>query len=1331
MKNITFEILVFFSLTASVFAKENLVFSCDFSDGYKPQVAVQPCLQDASDVQIIDVADGKALRIGKKTGDKAGRLIFPLTGQVKPQSLANNLQPFPLRFGKLQFQFRPVGWALKDVGFNMFLRMEGPLGTLLHVVYICPKGVPSVQVAYGQQKNPNVSKGELPVIYPYMKLDTSREWHDVEIAWQPTEVSLTVDGENLVTPTTNLAYPETDFYATRLCVGYSLANLSLGETDIRDLKIWATEPEAVQVEQPKNRFPLITANPISAPAIDGEIADAEWKRASSFTGFLKLPKGSVTEYQPEVKVGYDKENLYFAIKSKGHMRQPIQAETKRDGSVWKDDSLELYFASESDKGNYYQIVVNHNGTVFDQHCQSGKPQAECFAWNCNGFRSASKISGDNWCTEIAVPFASLAMSSPKKGDCMLFNLCESVIGAGFYSLAAVKTKFAEYGNFGIIEFGDADSSVVSFSDLGDLFRGEAAFRCGADGNLPVQMEISAKRYDQTADTEFALFSETVQVPKTPKVCFKGDSGRLKKNGIIYASLIQDGKYIYSGRFFYEATMKAEVETMRRTVIDGKNHLRIVTAVMNDGKSRLRLTACDSQGNKAAETVVPITATKQTSYLDISGLPTGNYTLVGELMDAGGNVYQKTEGREFTVYDKTPPWHDFVKKNIKTDHVPAPWTPLAIRNVNGKIHVSCWNREYIFGKESLFAEQITTAGIPLLKSPVMLSLKKDGALGILSKSIQKVKSSSDRRVVIESSCEISDGGSITVSAEIDYDGFIWYEMALNVKKGSSIEQLYVQLDIPKEHSTLMNSGFRDLENTGATPDYWGKTLEGISGPFWIGMEKGGLSFGIESTEYWSNKNVSAQAEVFRKATETNVRLNIVDTPLAISKAPVYGFYIHPTPVRPRPEGYRKLRAQNWFAYNRTAAQKETYYPANFSWWMTTFYRQGTPYWAVDAKEIEEVSRSRQDDYKKNKSIYHYDALDKSKTRSAWYAAYSSIGRNSPEVIWNGDDWFAGEQERLYGNTLYGYEMDMIEVCKTADYCDFYLWKFAQAHNGKPAVDGIYFDLWGAPACTREDHGHGYLAANGVRRPVYPLREHRRWMELVYIYCKEMANDAPIVCHVSGATAHIAGYSHADYLLDGELWFHQLAKDKSYKSLSLDTARAEILPQIWGPGVIWLSELHRAKGYAPPSQQKTWAEEPWARRHFSGILMLHDGLPDRTSLFETARQIWVALDRFQLSDHDEFLPYWKNCGITGDNDGKDTAITAYLKKAERRMMLVVFNNHDHPLNSQIVLDMKQIFNVDGTADVYDLETDTKLFSGVTKFAVLVEQRNFRLLQIVVNK
>ena len=166
MKKLSFAVLVSVFFAASVLANENLVFSCDFSDGYKPQVAVQPCLQDASDVQIIDVGDGKALRIGKKTGDKAGRLIFPLTEQVKPQSLANNLQPFPLRFGKLHFQFRPVGWTLKDVGFNMFLRMEGPLGTLLHVVYICPKGIPSVQVAYGQQKNPNVGKGELPVIYP-------------------------------------------------------------------------------------------------------------------------------------------------------------------------------------------------------------------------------------------------------------------------------------------------------------------------------------------------------------------------------------------------------------------------------------------------------------------------------------------------------------------------------------------------------------------------------------------------------------------------------------------------------------------------------------------------------------------------------------------------------------------------------------------------------------------------------------------------------------------------------------------------------------------------------------------------------------------------------------------------------------------------------------------------------------------------------------------------------------------------------------------------------------------------------------------------------------
>ena len=1260
-------------LSYNLLGEDKLVFSCDFSNQYTPQVSIQPCLPSASNIKIVDINGQKALRVGKKIGSRAGRLSYYFPKKVKINTLPNNQHPFPMRYGKLTFRFRPVDWKLKDPGYNMLLRMEGPLGTLLHVIYICPKGVPSIQVAYGQQKNPIIGKGEIPLIYPYAKLDITKEWHDITVSWTPEEINLNVDNNKVSMSTKTLAYPEKDFYAQTMYIGYNLSSLSLGQTDIANLKIWSIEP-TTQTKSKQNRYPILTVNKMPEPVIDGKISKKEWNNVSKYSGFLKLPKVNQSEYQPTVQVGYDQKNLYFSISSSGHKRHPLTGETIRDGRVWKDDSIELYLAKESSKEDFYHLVINHKGTIYDQHYQKGVNQSKCAAWNCKNIKTATFINGSKWHTEIAIPFESIGMKTPKSGDSLLFNICENIIGSGYYSLSSVKTKFGEYPKFGILKFGDNNSPVINFSNLGELYRGNAAFNCSVTGKTPTQLEISAKRYDQTADTEFALFSEIVQVNNNPKVCFTANAEKLKKNGIIYANLRQKGKIIYSGRFFYESTSTAEIENIRRQVVGNKNHLRVITSHMADAKSKLKLFVTNKSGKTLTEKIVPITGMKQTTLIDISKLPVGNYLLSGTIINSQGTNSKPVESREFTVFNPTPPWTNFVKKNIKQDHVPSPWTNLAVKKSNQQIIVSCWNRDYTFSSKSLFAEQITTSKINLLSKPVQLLLKINNKVNPINDIEQTIISQTFKRVVIKSVAKLFNNSNITVIATIDYDGFIWYQTTLNVPNNSTLEKLSIQFDMEKNYSPLLNCGFRDLQNTGYTPNYWNKSLEGISGPFWVGMEKGGLSFGIESTENWSNKKVNNQAEVLKRKDSTQININIADMPIKIKPNTSYGFYLHPTPVRPRPQGFRELRTQDWFSHNRAAANSKTYYPTNFSWWTTTWYYQGHPDWAIDFQGIKKVSQRLPKEYARNGKFFNFDKLDKSKTRTAWYATYSSVGRKAPEVIWHGDSWFAGARERLYGNTFYGYNMDMIEVCKTSDYCDFFLWKFDHAKKAKPVIDGLYFDLWGPSACDRKDHNHGYTDTNGVRKSTIPVREHRKWLELIYLYCKEKSNNAPIVCHVSGATAHIAGYSFADYLLDGELWFDKLAQDRSYKSMTLDMARSEILPHIWGPGIIWLSELHRAKGYVPADQQKTWSLSPWAMRHFSGLLLLHDVLPDRTSLFETARKIYLALDKFNLKDKDIYLPYWENCGITGSNDGKNTAITGYLKKEEARMLLVTIRSFD---------------------------------------------------------
>jgi hypothetical protein len=70
---------------------------------------------------------------------------------------------------------------------------------------------------------------------------------------------------------------------------------------------------------------------------------------------------------------------------------------------------------------------------------------------------------------------------------------------------------------------------------------------------------------------------------------------------------------------------------------------------------------------------------------------------------------------------------------------------------------------------------------------------------------------------------------------------------------------------------------------------------------------------------------------------------------------------------------------------------------------------------------------------------------------------------------------------------------------------------------------------------------------------------------------------------------------------------------------------------------------------------------------------------------------------------------------------------LKKAENKMLLVVFNNHDRQINAKVKLDMKKLFGINGSADISDPESGKMLFSGKTEFSVPVSMRNFRLLQV----
>lgn len=1309
--------------TAECVGADKLVFSCDFSNQFQAQTCAQPCHIYPKDVKIVDVPGGKAIRFGKTNNDIGmSRISYKVKDAAGLARKRESEQPFPMRYGRLEFKFRPVDWKLGEPPFNMMLMLKGPRQTNLHITYTRPSstGLPSIQAAYGQFGNKRVGKGQLNSLFPYVELDPKREWHDVKFEWNPAMLKLTVDGKERMLSTANLSYPTEDFYATQLIIGADALSRLRGQTDLRDLKIYSTLPDPVKKQTAALRFPEVTIVPVNKPVIDGKITKGEWDSCVLLRGFAMLPRAVFAPHQPVVRMGYDQEKLYIAIISSGHKSALKSTLTQRDSNLWLDDNFEIHLDPTPDTPDYFQFIINPAGVVFDQHARPGMAETECVRWNCPGLKAVSRFSGNQWVLEAEIPFSGLNAARPAPGSSWLFNICETLSGTGLYAIAGVQHSYAEHDKYGVLKFGSKNASVINMESFGDLGQGKADFRFGADRIRNGKVEISAFRYDETAHTEFPLFSLANPLSNQVKRVFTAGVDKLGKNGVLYVNCYSGADKIYAGRFCYEISDEAEIEFLRRIRKADKNFLKVQSAQAVADGYILLFDIRDGKNQVVRQHRAKVDSPRQDTLIPLDGIPEGNYTIGLQLKDSVGRTLKTAEARPFTVYGKVLPWTG-CKLGI-ANHVPKPWTPLNVEKVQDQIRVSCWNRTYTFGTKSLFIEQIQSGNSRYLAKPVRLRFRS-GELKQVEHIRTKLISQSNRSVVIETSGKIPGWGTVRTTATVEYDGFIWYDLDLNTGKAGKLDELAIEFEMPHARSALLNSGFRTLVYTGNTPEQWSKKLDDMFGPFWIGDEDGGISFGIESVEFWNNQDPGNQATVVRKSGNAKIALHPVDSPMTVKKNVKYGFYIHPTPVRPRPARMHTLRSLDWFGHNREVSRGNTY-PTNFSWWMTGFYYQGTPDWVTDRNELKEHYTKRSLRYR---PYYYYDNLNRKQTRSAWYAAYSSIGRNSPPAIWCGESWRAGNTDKLYGNTLYGFYDDMIEVCKTPEYSDYYLWQLDHSRKKSPVIDGIYFDLMFWPACTRIDHNHGYVGKDGKRYPTWTVREHRRWLERVYIYCHENAQDAPVVTHISGATSRVAGFSFADYFVDGELWCNVLVQDRSYKNMKLDQLRAEILPSIYGPGFIWISQLHRLLPFVPATQRKSWRIDPWARRHIAGMLLIHEVLPDGSSLSDIAWNTWRALDLFGFAEDDVILPYWKkSTGISGDSDGKHVAVTGFLKK-NKKLLLIVLNNQDRDSGIRIKLDMMKLFGRNVPVSVFDLEQKKELYRGKADFSIPVTIRNFRLLEV----
>ncbi len=150
--------------------------------------------------------------------------------------------------------------------------------------------------------------------------------------------------------------------------------------------------------------PLIAQKTGENPIIDGQLTEADWRRAppNSFVQATGKNKGQPAIYPTTVQALWTPEGITFGF----HLSEPtpLLLETKNgghdNGNIWWDDNIEIFLdVTGKSEGEYYQFIVNPDINIWDSKLKDA-------TWECKGFQAAAHRGKDYWSLEVYLPFSA-------------------------------------------------------------------------------------------------------------------------------------------------------------------------------------------------------------------------------------------------------------------------------------------------------------------------------------------------------------------------------------------------------------------------------------------------------------------------------------------------------------------------------------------------------------------------------------------------------------------------------------------------------------------------------------------------------------------------------------------------------------------------------------------------------------------------------------------------------------------------------------------------------------------------------------------------------------
>ena len=177
------------------------------------------------------------------------------------------------------------------------------------------------------------------------------------------------------------------------------------------------------------------------------------------TDFIQIwpDDGSPATERSEVRIAYDRDNLYFAFKFHDPNPELIRAKNlERGGRNDRDDHAYIALDTYQDKRNAYLFEMNALGTQDDATITDEGMTLDSFSWNAV-FRSETVIDEEGWSMEVSIPFRQLRFP---KGEEIDFGLMLS-------RMINRKNERVMWPPIGL-EFGDSFGALSAVSQYGTL-----------------------------------------------------------------------------------------------------------------------------------------------------------------------------------------------------------------------------------------------------------------------------------------------------------------------------------------------------------------------------------------------------------------------------------------------------------------------------------------------------------------------------------------------------------------------------------------------------------------------------------------------------------------------------------------------------------------------------------------------------------------------------------------------------------------------------------------------------------------------------------------------